>query len=46
MVVGDNVWVTEQINVDGPPGPRPFVYNELTTFTPASPSSTILPGRP
>ncbi len=32
VVVGDNVWITEQINVDGPPGPRPFVYNELTTF--------------
>jgi hypothetical protein len=32
VVVGDNVWVTEQINVDGPPGPRPFVYNELTTY--------------
>ena len=32
VVLGDNVWVTEQINVDGPPGPRPFVYNELTTF--------------
>jgi len=32
VVAGDNVWVTEQINVDGPPGPRPFVYNELTTY--------------
>jgi hypothetical protein len=32
VVVGDNVWVTEQINVDSPPGPRPFVYNELTTY--------------
>jgi hypothetical protein len=32
VVVGDNVWVTEQINIDGPPGPRPFVYNELSTF--------------
>lgn len=32
VVVGDNVWVTEQINVDAPPGPRPFVYNELSTF--------------
>ena len=32
VVVGDNVWITEQINVDGPPGPQPFVYNELTTF--------------
>jgi hypothetical protein len=32
VVVGDDVWITEQINVDGPPGPRPFVYNELTTF--------------
>jgi hypothetical protein len=32
VVVGDNVWVTEQISVDGPPGPRRFVYNELTTF--------------
>ncbi len=32
VVVGDNVWVTEQINVDGPPGPRPFVYNELSTY--------------
>ena len=32
VVVADNVWVTEQINVDGPPGPRPFVYNEFTTF--------------
>jgi len=32
VVVGDNVWVTEQISVDGPPGPRPFVYNELSTY--------------
>ncbi len=32
VVVGDNVWVTEQINVDGPPGPRPFVYNEMSTY--------------
>lgn len=32
VLVGDNVWLTEQINVDGPPGPRPFVYNELSTF--------------
>ena len=32
VVVADNVWVTEQINVDSPPGPRPFVYNELTTY--------------
>lgn len=32
VLVGDHAWVTEQINVDGPPGPRPFVYNELTTF--------------
>ncbi|MDH5277270.1 MAG: DUF1838 domain-containing protein [Gammaproteobacteria bacterium] len=32
VIVGDNVWVTEQINVDGPPAPRPFVYNELTTY--------------
>jgi hypothetical protein len=32
VVVGDNIWVTEQINVDGPPGPHPFVYNELTTY--------------
>jgi hypothetical protein len=32
VVIGDDVWITEQINVDGPPGPRPFVYNELTTF--------------
>jgi hypothetical protein len=32
VVVGDNVWVTEQINVDGPPGPRPFVYNEFSTY--------------
>lgn len=32
VVVGDDVWVTEQINIDGPPGPRPFVYNELSTF--------------
>lgn len=32
VVVGDNVWVTEQISIDGPPGPRPFVYNELSTF--------------
>ncbi|MEO8223893.1 MAG: DUF1838 family protein [Gammaproteobacteria bacterium] len=32
VVVGDNVWVTEQINVDGPPGPGRFVYNELTTL--------------
>ena len=32
VVVGDQVWLTEQINVDGPPGPRPFVYNELSTY--------------
>lgn len=32
VVVGDNVWVTEQINVNGRPGPKPFVYNELTTY--------------
>lgn len=32
VVVGDDVWITEQINVDGPPGPRAFVYNELSTF--------------
>lgn len=32
VVVGDNVWITEQINVDGPPGPKPFVYNEFSTF--------------
>jgi len=32
VAVGDDVWITEQINVDGPPGPRPFVYNEFTTF--------------
>jgi hypothetical protein len=32
VVVGDSVWVTEQINVDGPPGPRPFVYNEFSTL--------------
>lgn len=32
VTVGDHVWVTEQINVDGPPGPRPFVYNEMTTY--------------
>jgi hypothetical protein len=33
VTVGDQVWITEQINVDGPPGPRPFVYNELSTYT-------------
>jgi hypothetical protein len=33
VIVGDQVWITEQINVDGPPGPRPFVYNELSTYT-------------
>lgn len=33
VTVGDQVWITEQINVDGPTGPRPFVYNELSTFT-------------
>ena len=32
VVVGDNVWLTEQINIDGPAGPRPFVYNELSTY--------------
>lgn len=32
VVVGDNVWITEQINVDAPPGPSPFVYNEFTTL--------------
>ncbi|MBM4196334.1 MAG: DUF1838 domain-containing protein [Gammaproteobacteria bacterium] len=30
--VGDNTWITEQIDVAGPPGPRPFVYTELTTM--------------
>lgn len=33
VIVGDQVWITEQINVDSPPGPRPFVYNELSTYT-------------
>jgi hypothetical protein len=32
VVVGDNVWVTEQINVEGPPGPHRFVYNEMSTY--------------
>jgi hypothetical protein len=32
VVVGDHVWVTERINVDSPPGPKPFVYNELSTY--------------
>jgi hypothetical protein len=33
LVVGDEVWLTEQINVDGPPGPQPFIYNELSTYS-------------
>jgi hypothetical protein len=37
VIVGDQVWITEQINVDGPPGPRPFVYNELSTYTARKP---------
>ena len=32
VIVGDDVWITEQINIDGPPSPRPFVYNELSTY--------------
>lgn len=32
VVVGDDVWLTEDIRVEGPPGPRPFVYNELSTY--------------
>jgi len=32
VVVGDDVWITEDIRVNGPPGPRPFVYNELSTY--------------
>jgi len=32
---GDDVWITEEIDVSGtPPGPeaKPFVYNEMTTY--------------
>ena len=32
VTVGDNVWITEQVNVEGPPGPKAFVYNEFTTL--------------
>lgn len=32
VVVGDDVWITEDIHVEGPPGARPFVYNELSTY--------------
>lgn len=32
VVVGDDVWITEDIRVNGPPGPQPFVYNELSTY--------------
>ncbi|MCC5795231.1 MAG: DUF1838 family protein [Chromatiales bacterium] len=35
VVVGDHVWVTEDIRVDSGtagPGGRPFVYNEMSTY--------------
>jgi hypothetical protein len=32
VTVGDHVWLTEQINVDTPPGPPQFIYNELSTY--------------
>jgi hypothetical protein len=32
VVVGDDVWITEEIHVAGPPAARPFVYNELSTY--------------
>lgn len=31
LVVGDDVWITEDIRAEGGAGPRPFVYNELST---------------
>ncbi len=44
VVVSDDVWITEQINIDGPPSPRPFVYNELSTYH-ARRSDVADPGR-
>jgi len=32
VVVGDDVWVTEDIRVDAAPGGRRFAYNELSTY--------------
>lgn len=35
VVVGGDVWITEEIQVDGPafgPGERKFAYNEMTTY--------------
>ncbi len=32
VVVGDDVWLTEDIRVEGASGARPFVYNELSTY--------------
>ncbi len=35
VVVGDDVWITEEIQVDGPPmgpGGSKFAYNEMTTY--------------
>ena len=34
VVVGDNVWITEDIRIDSGPGPvgQRFVYNEMSTY--------------
>lgn len=32
VVVGDDVWVTEDIRVDASPGGQRFAYNELSTY--------------
>jgi hypothetical protein len=32
VVVGDDVWITEDIRVQGPPGRAAFVYNEFSTY--------------
>ncbi len=32
VMVGDDVWITEDIRVDAAPGGRAFVYNEFSTY--------------
>lgn len=32
VTVGEHVWITEDIRVDGGGDPQPFVYNEFTTY--------------
>ncbi len=32
LVVGDDVWITEDIRAQGGPAEQPFVYNELSTY--------------